>query len=120
MQNRKFSTSLVAIVIAFLSIYAVQAGNIFTATNNTTNALPVTLGLQSTGHVNVNIDADGYYNNNFGTDKVVSISINGGTPVPAGTNAVVKGVVVGTYVKITWSMQGTTAVAAAIDPYELG
>ena len=117
MNNRKFSTALVAIVIAFLSIYA-AATSTFTTNNNTSQPLTVTLQLQSGAQSIINVAPLSQLPTQIGSDQVVGLSVFG-MMVPAGATVIVPNPSGGS-VTVSWGMSGNAPSYTKIDPNEIG
>jgi hypothetical protein len=118
LRSSKISTVAAALVIAFFSIYAATVTT-FSSTNNTQNAMTVTLQMQSGINQDVNLAPGQTAPTNLNGDAVTGAFVYGAF-VPGGQNAIVPNPTGGT-VKVSWMIMknadGSTNVAAVvIDP----
>ena len=118
LRSSKISTVAAALVIAFFSIYAATVST-FTTSNNTLNALTVTLQMQSGMLQDVNLAPGQTVPTNLNGDAVIGMQVYGAT-VPAGQNAIVPCPTGGT-VKVLWTVVtnadgSTSCIGGGIDP----
>ncbi len=112
---KKLSTVLGAIVIAFLSIYAVNGS--FMTTNNTPQAVTVTLQLQSGAQTLVTVAPLSSIPTNINGDQVMGLTIFGGY-APAGPTTVIPNPSGGS-VSVSWQIVNGNPCSGSIDLFEV-
>jgi hypothetical protein len=111
LHSKKFSTIAAALVIGFLSIYAVTLT--FTSTNQTAYQETITLNMQSGAHIPVILNPGQTVPTQLNGDNVNGIWLNGAYD-PAGANAIIP-TPNGT-VRVIWQMSGGTAIGCTTMP----